>query len=66
MKGVGTKTVKSLMIDLHIPAKARGHVPILADDEAVIWVVGYRINDDYMVTENTKQILEAVYEPGEA
>jgi tRNA(Ile)-lysidine synthase len=66
MKGVGTKTVKSLMIDLHIPAKARGHVPILADDEAVIWVVGYRINDDYLVTENTKQILEAVYEPGEA
>ena len=63
LKGVGTKTVKSLMIDLHIPAKERGHIPILADEKAVIWVVGYRVNDDYLVTEKTKRILEAVYEP---
>ena len=63
LKGVGTKTVKSLMIDLRIPAKERGHIPILADDKAVIWVVGYRVNDDYLVTEKTKRILEAVYEP---
>ncbi|MBP5291977.1 MAG: tRNA lysidine(34) synthetase TilS, partial [Lachnospiraceae bacterium] len=65
LKGVGTKTVKSLMIDLRIPAKVRGRVPILADGESVIWVIGYRTNDYYLVTEDTEQILEAIFEPGE-
>ena len=60
---VGSKTVKSLMIDLRIPAAERARVPLLVSGDEVLWVVGYRTNDDYRVTEDTVKILEASFEP---
>jgi len=53
----GTKTLKKLMIDEKIPAHMREELIIFADDEEVIWIPGFRINDKYKIGESTSQIL---------
>ncbi len=42
----GTKTLKKLFIDKKIPASQRNFVPVLADDEGVVGVVGFGGNLD--------------------
>ena len=56
--GVGHKTVKSYMIDAKIPAELRDHIELLTDGDSVIWIPGYRISEDYKVTEETRTIYE--------
>ena len=36
----------------------RDRLPILAEEDHVLWVMGYRISEYYKVTENTKRILK--------
>ena len=53
----GTKKIKDIFIDLKIPKEERGSKLIIADDENIIWLEGYRINDKYKVLAATKKIL---------
>ena len=55
--GKGTKTLKKLMIDEKIPADMRDKLLVLADREQVLWLPGYRISEDYKISESTKQVL---------
>ncbi len=52
------KSLKSYLVDQKIPQTERDRLPILAEEEHVLWVVGYRISEYYKVTENTKRILK--------
>ena len=52
------KSLKSFFVDQKIPCKERDRLPILAEDDHVLWVMGYRISEYYKVTENTKRILK--------
>ena len=52
------KTVARYMIDNRIPAEKREKILLLADDENIIWIIGYRISEKYKVTESTENILE--------
>jgi len=61
--GVGTKTVQRYMIDEKIPAPERDRIPILAAGDEVLWIVGYRMNAAYQVTEETKTILQVTVRP---
>ena len=54
----GKKTLKAYMIDEKIPRALRERVPVVADGEHIIWVVGYRISDYYKVDEQTKTVLQ--------
>lgn len=58
LSGVGHKTLRRYMIDAHIPADVRDRVPVLADEEQVLWVIGGRMSAEYQVTEATDRILE--------
>lgn len=58
---LGKKKLKDLFIDMKVPKEERNDVPIVADENEVIWVVGYRMNDAYKVTTNTKTILQLEY-----
>lgn len=40
----GTKSLKKLFIDRKIPASRRNRIPVLADDEGVLWVHGFGAN----------------------
>jgi tRNA(Ile)-lysidine synthase len=56
------KKVGKFMIDARVPRTWRTRVPIVCDDEKLLWVVGYRIDERAKVTENTKRILRIKFE----
>lgn len=61
LRGKGTKKLKDYFIDLKIPREKRDEIPIIANKEGVIWVVGYRPNKRYIVDSDTKVVLTIQY-----
>ncbi|MDW7668325.1 MAG: tRNA lysidine(34) synthetase TilS, partial [Bacillota bacterium] len=49
----GSKKIKDYFIDEKIPAKLRNEIPLICDDESIIWIAGYRMNHNYRITEKT-------------
>jgi tRNA(Ile)-lysidine synthase len=52
------KKIKSLFIDDKIPREQRNQLPLIADGNHIIWVVGGRMSEAYKVSDKTKIILE--------
>ena len=52
-----TKTLKKLMNELEIPKSYRDKIPVIADDNGVIWVYGIGTAQRCAVTEKTSDIL---------
>ena len=59
--GMLHKALKSFLVDQKIPRTERDRLPILAEGDHILWVVGYRISEYYKVTENTKRILKVQF-----
>jgi len=55
------KKIKDYFIDQKVNRSIRDQVPMLVSNHEVIWIVGYRINEAYKVTDVTKTIIEVVY-----
>ena len=55
----GTKKVKSLFIDEKVPRNERGKIPLLVDQESVLWIPGVRLSDRAKVTNRTEKVLRA-------
>ena len=53
----GHKKVSDFFTDLKIPRHERPEIPILECDVGIIWVVGYKIDDRFKITKQTKQVL---------
>lgn len=54
----GSKKLKDFFIDLKIPQEERDKIPLVVSPEGeIIWVVGFRIDDRFKITETTKKIL---------
>ena len=51
----GRKKVKDYFIDKKIPKDLRDKIPLLVDDENIIWIIGYATSDLYKVDESTKK-----------
>jgi len=60
----GTKKLKKLFIDDKVPSSLRETTLLIADGDAIIWIVGGRLNTDYYITEATKEVLkiQAIFE----
>jgi tRNA(Ile)-lysidine synthase len=56
------KKVGQFMIDARIPQGWRDRIPIVCTPDNVIWIVGYRIDDRYKITEVTKSVLRIRFE----
>jgi tRNA(Ile)-lysidine synthase len=54
----GSQKVKEFFIDHKIPAFERPSIPILVSAEDIAWIVGYRIDDRFKITERTQKILK--------
>ena len=54
----GKKTLKKYFIHEKIPAGQRQKLPLLADGEHILWVIGHRISEAYKINEKTKQVLK--------
>jgi tRNA(Ile)-lysidine synthase len=52
----GKKKLKSFFIDNKVPKDERDFVPLICDDENIIWIYGYRISEKYKITEETKRV----------
>ena len=53
------KPLRRYMIDEKIPSELRDRIPVLADGNRVMWVIGYRISSDYKIDEATKRVFQA-------
>lgn len=55
----GRTKLKDFFIDQHVPREHRDRVPIVVDrEDRIVWVAGYRIDDEVKVTRQTKRILK--------
>ena len=54
----GSKKVSDFLTDLKLNHIEKKSVHILADRNNIIWIVGIRINNNYRITEKTKNILK--------
>ncbi|MDD6810384.1 MAG: tRNA lysidine(34) synthetase TilS [Lachnospiraceae bacterium] len=52
------QSVKDYMVNEKIPKAERNQLFLLAEEEHVLWIPGYRISQYYKVDENTKRILQ--------
>jgi tRNA(Ile)-lysidine synthase len=50
--------LKDFFISQKIPKEERGNIPLLLSGNDIVWVVGYRIDERYKITEDTKKLLE--------
>lgn len=60
----GTKKLKEYLIDHKIPREIRSKLPLIAKNNEILWIVGYKISDKFKVTENTKKVLKLKYVTG--
>ena len=62
----GHKKLKDFFVDLKVPLEERRSTPILCCDDRPVWVCGFRIDDRFKVTPETKSILKiSVHRQGE-
>jgi tRNA(Ile)-lysidine synthase len=61
LKSNGTKKLKKYLIDKKIPVELRDKIPLIAQGNEIIWIIGYGISDKFKVTENTKTVLRLKY-----
>jgi tRNA(Ile)-lysidine synthase len=54
----GTKKLQDLFTDKKIPREQRDAIPLICDENALIWIVGEAVHEDYRATPQTKHILE--------
>jgi tRNA(Ile)-lysidine synthase len=50
--------LKDFFISMKIPKEDRAGIPLLLSGDSVIWIIGYRIDHRYRVTDRTKSILK--------
>ncbi len=60
----GKKKLKDLLIDDKIPRRDRDRVPILAQGDEVLWIIGGRISEACKIQEDTRTVLEVTYQGG--
>lgn len=54
----GTQKLKQFFIDHKIPRFERPRIPILISGEVIAWVVGYRIDERFKITEKTQRAIK--------
>lgn len=59
----GTKKLKDIMIDLKIPREERDKIPVLTDDNGIIWIVGHKMSKEYKIDETTKSVIRISVKP---
>lgn len=58
----GSKKIKDIFIDLKIPSEERDSKLIIADDDKILWLEGFRIHNSFKVSSSTKKILNIIME----
>jgi tRNA(Ile)-lysidine synthase len=59
----GKKKLSDFMIDEKIPVNLKQRLPVLLSEDAIIWVVGYRIDERFRIIPDNSQLLKITFEP---
>jgi tRNA(Ile)-lysidine synthase len=59
----GRKKVSDLLIDAKVSMVDKASVTVLTSGEAIVWVAGYRLDERYKLTEQTKEVLILTLSP---
>jgi tRNA(Ile)-lysidine synthase len=54
----GTQKVKRFFINNKVPRHLRRKTPVLVDGDTIVWIVGYRIDDGFKITQQTRNVLK--------
>jgi len=57
----GHKKIKDYFIDEKIELKKRDDIPLVCDENNIIWVLGYRMSETYKITSKTQKVLHIKY-----
>jgi tRNA(Ile)-lysidine synthase len=57
------KKIQDYFVDEKIPRDERDIVPLLINDTAIAWVIGYRVDDRFKVDDNTKRVMRLEIRP---
>lgn len=60
--GGQSKKINEFMIDQKVPAAWRNHVPLLAGNNYILWVCGYRLDERAAIRPNTNAVLHLKFE----
>ncbi len=52
------KKIKSWFVNEKIPAEERDKILMIAEEDRILWILGYRMGSDYQISGNTRQILQ--------
>ena len=52
------KKLTRILMEAKIDAGLRDLWPVVADGDRVVWVCGYRIDEEYKITETTRRVAE--------
>lgn len=53
----GTKKVQDVFVDAKVPRYCRDRVPLVCDDQGILWIVGHCASERALVTPSTKRTL---------
>lgn len=59
--GTGSKKLKDFFIDMKIQREKRDLIPIICDEEKIIWVVGFRQDERFKIDNTTSKVLILQY-----
>ncbi len=59
----GARTLKEWFIDRKIPAKNRSQLPLLAEGNRILWVIGYRTANELCASGEENGLFELTWEP---
>jgi tRNA(Ile)-lysidine synthase len=54
----GTRSLKDFLTDLKVPRYEKERVRILTFKGKIVWVLGYRIGDEFKVRKTTENVLK--------
>ena len=64
-KNGGTQSLKKYFTNNKVPREVREKIWLAADGSHILWIIGYRQNQAYQVTDKTRKILEIEFNGGE-
>ena len=64
-KTASTQSLKKVFCQCESPREDREKIWLAADGSHILWIIGYRQNQAYQVTDKTRRILEIEFNGGE-